>query len=71
LTSLPYDRGLKARLYARNGVNEFWVIDAERRWTFVHSGPGPQGWRSVVELGPNDALVSAALPGLLLRLGSI
>jgi len=71
LTSLPYDRGLKTRLYARHGVNELWVIDAERRWTFVHSGPRPQGWRSVVELGPNDALVSAALPGLLLRLGSI
>jgi Uma2 family endonuclease len=71
LTSLPYDRGLKARLYARHGVNELWVIDAERRRTFVHSGPGPQGWRSVVELGPNDALASAALPGFLLRLGSI
>ena len=71
LTSLPYDRSLKARLYARHGVNELWVIDAERRRTFVHSGPGPQGWRSVVELGPNDALVSAALPGFLMRLGSI
>src|SRR5271155_5950846 len=70
-TSLAYDRDLKARLYARHGVNELWVIDAERRQTFVHSGPGPQDWRSVVELGPNDALVSAALPGLLLRLGSI
>src|SRR5580700_6394142 len=70
-TNLAYDRGLKARLYARHGVNELWVIDAERRRTFVHSGPGPQGWRSVVELGPNDALASAALPGLLLRLGSI
>ena len=70
-TSLAYDRGLKARLYARHGVNELWVIDAERRRTFVHSGPGPQGWRSVVELGLNDALVSAALPGFLIRLGSI
>src|SRR5580698_9132369 len=58
LTSLPYDRGLRAQLYARHGFNELWVIDAERRRTFVHSGPGPQGWRSVVELGPNDALVS-------------
>jgi Uma2 family endonuclease len=30
-TSLAYDGGLKARLYARYGVNELWVIDAERR----------------------------------------
>ena len=71
LRSLAYDRGLKARLYARHGVNELWVIDAERRRTFVHSGPESQGWRSVVELGPNDALTSAALPGFLMRLGSI
>ena len=28
-TSLAYDRGLKARLYARHGVNELWVIDAD------------------------------------------
>src|SRR6201998_3488593 len=56
LTSLPYDRGLKARLYARHGVNELWVIDAERRRTFVHSDAGSQVWRSVIELGPNDAL---------------
>ncbi len=27
-TSLAYDRGLKARLYARHGVNELWVVDA-------------------------------------------
>src|SRR5271157_5069506 len=70
-TSLAYDRGLKARLYARHGVNELWVVDAERRLTFVHSGPGSQGWRSVVELGPNDALTSVALPGFLMQLGSI
>ena len=71
LTSLAYDRGLKARLCARHGVSELWVIDAERRRTFVHSGPESHGWRSVVELGPNDALTSAALPGFLMRLGSI
>ncbi len=71
LTSLAYDRGLKARLYARHGVNELWVIDAARRQTFVHSGPGPKGWQSVVELGPNDPLTSAALPGFSIRLGPI
>jgi Uma2 family endonuclease len=71
LSSLAYDRGLKARLYARHGVNELWVIDADRRRTFVHTGAGSQVWRSVVELGPNDALTSAALPGFLMRLGSI
>ncbi|MGH6797451.1 MAG: Uma2 family endonuclease [Roseiarcus sp.] len=70
-TSLAYDRDLKARLHARYGVNELWVIDAERRRTFVHSGPGPAGWRTIVERGREDALTLAALPGLSARLGSI
>src|SRR5271154_5570168 len=50
-TSLAYDRGLKARLYARHGVNELWGTDAARRRTFVHSGPGPAGWRTILEGG--------------------
>jgi Uma2 family endonuclease len=71
LTSLAYDRGLKARLYARHGVNELWVIDAERRRAFIHEGPEKGGWRSIVERGPDEALTFAALPGLSVRLGSI
>jgi Uma2 family endonuclease len=70
-TSLAYDRGLKARLYARHGVNELWVIDAERRRTFVHSGPGPAGWRTIVERSRDEALTFAALPGFTVELGSI
>ncbi len=71
LTSLDYDRGLKARLYARHGVNELWVIDAARRRSFVHGGPDGETWRSIVERGPDEALTSAALPGFSARLGSI
>ena len=72
MTSLAYDRGLKARLYARHGVNELWVIDAERRRTFVHSGPEaqPVGGRSSSEVA-NEPLTLAALPGFSVELGSI
>ena len=70
-TNLAYDRGLKARLYARHGVNELWVIDAERRRTFVHSGPGPAGWRTIVERSQDEALTLAALPGFSVELAPI
>jgi Uma2 family endonuclease len=30
VSSLTYDRRVKARLYARHGIREFWVIDAKR-----------------------------------------
>ena len=55
----------------RHGVNELWVIDAERRRTFVHGGPGPVGWRTIAERGRDETLTLAALPGFAAQLGSI
>ena len=71
VTSLAYDRDLKAWLYARHGVNELWVIDAERRRTFIHSGPWSGGWRTIFERGCEEALTFAALPEFSVQLGSI
>jgi Uma2 family endonuclease len=61
----------KARLYARHGIREYWVIDANERRTFVHTGPTADGWSSIVERGPDEALTTAALPGFALKLGDI
>jgi len=70
-SSLAYDKGLKARLYARHRVREFWVVDANERTTWVHTDPSGDGWLSVVKWGPQDALTTLALPGLSIRLGEI
>ncbi|RBP03255.1 Uma2 family endonuclease [Roseiarcus fermentans] len=70
-TSLAYDRGLKARLYARYGVNELWVIDAARRTTLVYRGPDGSGWRDIVERAPEEPLAFAALPGFSIRLATV
>jgi len=70
-TSLAYDRGLKARLYARHRVREFWVVDANERIAFVHTDPSGDVWSTVVKYGPQDALSTAALPGFSIRLGEI
>jgi Uma2 family endonuclease len=68
---IAYDRGLKARLYARHGIREFWVIDASERVAWVHTGPSGETWSSIIERGPNDALTTPALPGFSIRLGDI
>lgn len=62
-SSLVYDRRLKARLYAKHEVQEYWVIDANERVTYVHKGPSGEGWASIVERGPGEALTTEALPG--------
>jgi Uma2 family endonuclease len=70
-SSLAYDKGLKARLYARHRVKEFWVVDANAGVTWVHTGPSGDGWSSIVERGPDEVLTTPALPGFSIRLGEI
>jgi Uma2 family endonuclease len=72
-TSLDYDLGAKARLYAIHGVTELWVVDARERTTAVHIGPGRDGWRRIEERPPADALAPAAeaLAHFRMRLGEI
>jgi len=71
VSSLSYDRGVKARLYARHRLPEFWVIDADERVTWVHTGPSGDGWGSIVERRPDDPLTTPALPGFSIRLAEI
>lgn len=67
----PYDRGLKARIYARHGVRELWVIDANERRTFVHTEPSGEAWRTVRTLEPDADLRIEALPDFSARLSEI
>src|SRR6202046_836253 len=71
LTSLAYDRGLKAQLYARHGVRELWVIDANQRRAYVHTAPTAGAWKRVVERGSDDVLSCTAIPGFSATLGAI
>ena len=62
-TSFSFDRGRKAQLYARSGVQELWVVEANSRTTFVHRTPTTHGWSSIEELPATAALVPR-YPGL-------
>jgi Uma2 family endonuclease len=70
-SSLAYDKGLKSRLYARHRVQEFWVIDANERITWVHTVPRGDSWSSIVERGPQETLSTPALPAFSIRLADI
>jgi Uma2 family endonuclease len=70
-SSLAYDQGLKAKLYARHRVRELWVIDANELTTWIHTGAHGDEWSSIVQLGPQDALTTPPLPGFSVRLDEI
>jgi Uma2 family endonuclease len=70
-TSLAYDKTLKAPLYARHRVREYWVIDANERVTWVRTEPRSGRWYSIAKRGPQDALTTPALPSFSIRLDEI
>ncbi|WP_236728686.1 Uma2 family endonuclease [Methylobacterium sp. WSM2598] len=60
-SSLAYDLGRKARLYARSGIAESWVIAAQERQARVHRGPrGEAGYAEIRDHGPDSVLVPRA-----------
>jgi Uma2 family endonuclease len=71
VSSLNYDKELKAVVYAGLGVREFWVIDANERVAWIHTGPSQNGWASILERGPSETLTTPAVPKFAIRLGDI
>lgn len=65
-TSLAYDLGPKAELYARYGVREYWVIDISTRQVVVHRDPSPAGYGFRERLAPDQPVAALLLPGLTL-----
>jgi Uma2 family endonuclease len=59
-SSLAFDRGRKAELYAREGIAEYWVIDVNKRQTWVHREPEPQGYRNVTKVSADQHLRPAS-----------
>jgi Uma2 family endonuclease len=70
-SSLAYDMGRKAGLYASFGITELWVIHAVTLQTRIHRRPSPTGYRSIVDLPPTETLVPAAAPALAVKLAEL
>ena len=66
--TLAYDRKIKARLYARHGISEYWIVDAETQIAYVHRGPHGDEWDVVNELHATDKLTTPCLPSFAFML---
>ena len=68
-TSLAYDSGLKAKIYAKLGVREYWVVNAKTLETTVHRDPQGENYTDVRVVAKADAVTPGLLPALGLSLG--
>ena len=70
-STLTYDRGLKAQLYAKYGVQELWVIAVEKRRTFQHRMAQNSMWQSMATRDADYELRIDAIPGFSVKLSEI
>ena len=70
-TTLAKDLNLKAGVYAKYGVRELWVIDANKRVTHVFRDPVEGAWTQREIYDAEHALTHATAPGFLVRMGDL
>jgi Uma2 family endonuclease len=70
-SSLGFDLGRKARLYAKFAVPALWVIDAKRLVTHIFEGPGPDDYGRKTKVTPKKPLSPSFAPALAVRLGDL
>ncbi len=61
-TTVRFDRLVKARLYARSGIPEFWLCLTTDGAVEVYREPGTEGYGSVRQYGPGDTVSPLAFP---------
>jgi Uma2 family endonuclease len=70
-SSLAYDTGRKAKIYARLGVREYWVVNAKSLETIVHLEPSAEGYGKIATHAASETVAPLALPALTVSLGAL
>jgi Uma2 family endonuclease len=70
-SSLEYDRKTKARLYARAGIMEYWIVNLVDREVIVHRDPLRARYRSVQTLRHGNTVAPLAFPDIVISVSDI
>jgi Uma2 family endonuclease len=70
-TSLRYDTGRKAMLYASHGVRELWTINVESLQTHIFTKPSGDGYLEQHVLEPTETLSPTFAPELAVKLAEL
>lgn len=62
-TTLAFDLRIKARLYARAGIEEYWVVDVAGRRIVVHREPRDGIYGNVASCGKGECIEPLSAPG--------
>lgn len=62
-SSLAFDRGRKLKLYARNGIADYWILDLMREALEVHRQPTAGGYGDMEILTRGQRIAPLSSPG--------
>lgn len=63
-TSVEFDMQVKAHLYARAGIPEYWVVDVKAGCLQVFTSPSEEGYQNCQMLGAEDSVTCQFVHGL-------
>ncbi|MEG4441104.1 Uma2 family endonuclease [Microcoleus sp. AT9_B5] len=61
-SSLTFDREIKAKIYARSGIADYWVLNVGDRQLHVFREPAEDGYQSEVILGETASISPLEFP---------
>ncbi|MDP8933287.1 MAG: Uma2 family endonuclease [Cyanobacteriota bacterium] len=61
-SSLTFDREIKAKIYARSGIADYWVLNVGDRQLHVFREPAENGYQSEVILGETASISPSEFP---------
>jgi Uma2 family endonuclease len=70
-SSLVTDRLIKAQLYARGAIPEYWLIDLAARVVEVYRDPQEAAYRTVVKIADDGALTPLRFPDITLSVADL
>jgi Uma2 family endonuclease len=66
-TTLRFDLTIKAAVYARAGIVEYWVLDVTGRRLFVHRDPQAGSYSSILVYSEHEAVAPLAAPHAMFK----
>ena len=70
-TSIRRDRELKLPLYARAGIQEYWIVDVQGGMVEVYTGPSASRYVSVQRFRGGETVSPSAFPDLRISVNEI
>jgi Uma2 family endonuclease len=70
-STLDFDQTVKAGLYARAGITDFWIIDLVHRRLLIYRDPQPEGYQDVIPYTEEAQVSPLARPDATIRVSDL